>query len=982
MIPSAFVVLESFPLTTNGKIDCRSLPAPNFADSGSNYVAPRTPTEEIIAHIWSQVLKIETIGIDDNFFELGGHSLLATQVISRIRQSFNLEIPLYLLFEFPTIAQISEQIGITKQTDDVLVAAITPRQQQENLPLSFAQQRLWFLDKLKPNSSAYNIAYRLKILGSLNINILEQSLYEIIQRHEILQTNFVVVNGQPTQVITHNFDFNLPIIDLQSLPDFQRETEAEKIAKQEAEKSLNLAEDTLFRIQLLRLSPEDNLLLINIHHIIFDGWSFRVLFEELKALYTAYCQDLTSPLRQLPIQYADFTLWQRQWLTGEVLESQLNYWKRQLGGTLPVLELPTDRPRPQVQTYAGATKFFIFSKELTASLKSLCQEEGVTLFMTLLTAFKILLCRYSGQKDVIVGTPIAGRNRREIEVLIGFFVNTLALRTDLGEHRSFRELLSRVRRVCLEAYTHQDVPFEQLVEVLQPERNLSHTPIFQVMFALQNALMGELQLPNLTVTALEALVQTAKFDLTLSMSERNGQLIGEWEYNTDLFDGSTIERMIQHFQMLLSGILAAPHQCIWELPLITEKEKHQLLIEWNQTQTDYHQDQCIHQLFEEQVERTPDAVAVVFEQVQLTYRELNKRANQLANYLQTLGVKAEVLVGICTERSLEMIVGILGILKAGGAYVPLDIVYPQERLAFMLSDSQVSILLTQQHLVEKLPEHQATVICLDTDSKAIELENQEKVSNGANPENLAYVMYTSGSTGQPKGVCVLHLGVVRLVKETNYANLSSEEVFLQLAPLAFDASTFEIWGSLLNGGRLVIFPAPIPTLEDLAASIHRYKITTLWLTAGLFHLMVDQRLEDLKPLRQLLAGGDVLSLATVQRVVEALDNCQVINGYGPTENTTFTCYYSMMRGMQFGSSVPIGRPIANTQVYILDQFLQPVPISVTGEIYVGGAGLARGYLNRPELTAERFISHPFNNQAKARLYKTGDLGRYLPNGEI
>ncbi|WP_143046469.1 condensation domain-containing protein [Trichormus sp. NMC-1] len=486
-------------------------------------------------------------------------------------------------------------MGNTEQSDNLLVPAIEPRQQQENLPLSFAQQRLWFLDQLEPNSTAYNMPYTLRLLGLINISALEKSISEIIQRHQILHTNFVVVDGQPTQVINEHIAFSLPVIDLQSLPDEQREAEAQRIAKQETEKPFNLAKDSLFCVKIVRLNAESHLLLINIHHIIFDGWSFGVLFNEIKALYTAYCQGLNSPLLELPIQYTDFTLWQRQWFRGEVLESQLNHWKKQLAGNLPILELPTDRPRPRVQTYIGTTKSFILSPELTANIKSLCQQEGVTLFMTLLAAFKVLVCRYSGQEDVIVGTPIAGRNHREIEGLMGLFVNTLALRTDLANNPSFRELLSQVRQVCLEAYSHQDVPFEQLVEVLQPARDLSHTPVFQVMFALQNAPLEELQLPDVTITALQPEVQTAKFDLTLSMSERHGQLIGEWEYNTDLFDGSTIERMIEHLQMLLSGILAAPTQSIWELPLLTEGEKHQLLVEWNQTEVDYPQDKCIHQ---------------------------------------------------------------------------------------------------------------------------------------------------------------------------------------------------------------------------------------------------------------------------------------------------------------------------------------------------------------------------------------------------
>lgn len=993
MIPSAFVVLETFPLTPNGKIDNRALPVPNFSSAANNYVAPRTPTEEILVNIWSQVLKIETIGVHDNFFELGGHSLIATQVISRIRQTLNREIPLRLLFASPTIAQLSSQISTT---DNLAVTAIEPRKQQENLPLSFAQQRLWFLDQLEPNSNAYNIPYRLQIQGSLNISILEKSISEIIQRHEILHTNFISIDGQPKQVITAKNTFSLPLVDLQSLPEDQQKLEVEIIAKQESEKPFNLAENSLFRIKILRLNAASHILLINIHHIIFDGWSFGVLFDELKVIYTAYYEGVNSPLPQLPIQYADFTLWQRQWLSGEVLESQLNYWKRQLAGDLPILELPTDRPRPRVQTYIGATQSFILSPELTANIKSLCQQEGVTLFMALLTTFKVLLCRYSGQEDVIVGTPIAGRNRREIEGLMGFFVNTLALRTDLTNNPSFRELLGQVRQVCLEAYTHQDVPFEQLVEVLQPERDLSHTPIFQVMFVLQNAPMGELELPNLNLTVLEPPKQTAKFDLTLLMEEKNGQLIGAWEYNTDLFDGATIERMIEHFQMLLSGILATPDQNIWQLPLIAEQERHQLLVEWNQTQTDYSQDKCIHQLFEEQVEKTPNAVAVVFDNEQLTYRELNQRANQLANYLQTLGVKSEKIVGICVERSLEMIVGLLGILKAGGAYLPLDFTYPQERISRMLDDAQVAVLLTQKQLLAKINqlklvvENKIEVVSIDEDIKDLPTDNILNDLNYLNYphcENLAYVIYTSGSTGTPKGVAVEHRQLL------NYVNGIVEKLDLPIAANFAHVSTFfadlgntMIFPALCTGGCLHIIAKEVAT-DPLAFSKYNqsYSLDCLKIVPShLSALLTGSEPEKLLPRQRLIFGGEAASWDLIKRVNELAPKCQIFNHYGPTETTVGVLTYLIGKTATetLSNTVPLGRPLPNTQIYLLDKYHQPVPLGVSGEIYIGGDGVARGYINKPELTNERFIDDPFSHQAEARLYKTGDLARYLPNGDI
>ncbi len=623
----------------------------------------------------------------------------------------------------------------------------------------------------------------------------------------------------------------------------------------------------------------------------------------------------------------------------------------------------------------------IFSKSLTDAIAALSQREQVTPFMTLLAAFATLLYRYTGQEDILIGSPIAGRKFPEIEPLIGFFVNTFVLRLRLQGNPTFAQLLQRVREMALGAYEHQDLPFEKLVEELQPERDASRSPLFQVVFAFQNTENRAWQLPGLSAIDLDTNSGTAKFDLTLFVKETEQGFKFIFEYNADLFDRETIARMAGHFQTLLAGIVENPQQPVSQLPLLTEPERQQLLVEWNDTFTEYPRHHCIHQLFETQVEETPDAIAVVFENQQLTYRELNAKANQLARSLQKLGVEPETLVGLCAERSLEMIVGLIGILKAGGAYVPLDPAYPSERLAFMLSDTRVPVLLGQEHLMARLPEHSARVVCLDSDSEAIARESSDNFSTAVTAENLAYVMYTSGSTGQPKGVSVIHRGVVRLVKQNNYANFSAAEVFLQLAPISFDAATLEIWGSLLNGARLVLMPPHTPSLQELGQAIRHYEVTTLWLTAGLFHLMVDERLEDLKPLRQLLAGGDVLSVPHVQKLLQELPECRVINGYGPTENTTFTCCHAIARSTQFSSSIPIGRPIANTQVYILDSCQQPVPIGVPGELYVGGDGLARGYFNRPNLTREKFIPNPFVGAGEF-LYKTGDLARYLPDGNI
>ncbi|MCA1603334.1 MAG: condensation domain-containing protein, partial [Acidobacteria bacterium] len=655
-------------------------------------------------------------------------------------------------------------------------------------------------------------------------------------RHESLRTSFTVVDGSPVQVIAPTLSVELPVIDLSGLPEAEREAEARRLTTAEAQRPFDLARGPVFRVSLLRLNDEQHVLLITMHHIVSDGWSIGVFMRELTALYEAFSQGQPSLLGELPIQYADYAIWQREWLAGEQLERQLSYWRKQLGSSLPELELPTDRPRPAVQSYRGATQRATLSKELTKQLRALSQREGVTLFMTLLAAFQTLLMRYSGQEDIVIGSPIANRNRIETEGLIGFFVNTLVLRTELSGNPTFRELVGRVKEVTLGAYAHQDLPFEKVVEELHPERTLSQNPLFQVVFQLMNAPRSSLKLSGLTLGSQGGTESgTAKFDLSLFVYERaEGEgLPCLLEYSTDLFNASTIERMLGHFQVLLEGIVANPNQRLCELPLLSEAERHQLLVEWNDTETEYGRDQTVAELFELQVKRTPDAIAAVYEGERLTYGELNRRANQVAHYLRGRGVRAEVLVGVMMERSLEMVIGLLGILKAGGAYVPLDAAYPQERLAFMLADAAVAMLVTEAKLVDRVPKSsEAEMICLDTEWKVIAQESPENLESGAGAENLAYVIYTSGSTGQPKGVAVQHRSIVRLVKETNYVVLTSDQVFLQFAPVSFDASTFELWGCLLNGARLVVFPAGTPSLKELGEVLQRSQVTTLWLTAG------------------------------------------------------------------------------------------------------------------------------------------------------
>ncbi len=860
---------------------------------------------------------------------------------------------------------------------------IEPVARKENLPLSFAQQRLWFLDQLESGTSLYNIPSAFYLRGTLNVPALEQTLNEILRRHEALRTSFLTVEGQAVQVIAPNLTLKMPVINLQELPQTKREAEVLQLVTHEAQRPFDLTQAPLLRATLLQLGEEEYVVMFTMHHIISDGWSMGILIQEVVALYEGFSKGLPSPLSELPIQYADFAVWQRQWLQKEVLESQLAYWRSQLGGTVPVLQLPTDRPRPKVQTFQGATKSFSLSALFTEALKALSRKEDVTLFMTLLASFQTLLYRYSGQEDILVGSAIANRNRKEIEPLIGFFVNTLVLRTHLGGNPSFRELLGRVREVTLGAYAHQDLPFEYLIENLHPERNLSYNPLFQVMFILQNASRSELKLPGLTLSPLKVEKRTAKFDLSLSIEDTESGLIGVFEYNTDLFDSATINRMVEHFCTLLSGIVAHPNSCLKDLPLLTEAERQQLLVEWNNTQIDYSQKQCIHELFENQVERSPDAIAVIFEDQQLTYRELNTKANQLAHHLQTLGVGPEVLVGICVERSLEMVIAILGILKTGGAYVPIDPEYPQERLAYMLEDSKVKVLLTQEKFLTQIAYNQIKTICLDNDWQEIGKKEISNLASFVVLENIAYVIYTSGSTGKPKGAMNTHQGVYnRLLWMQSAYKLNEADRVLQKTPFSFDVSVWEFFWPLLNGASLVIAkPGGHRDRSYLIDLLCKEQITTLHFVPSMLQAFLDgEGVEKCTSLKRVICSGEELSLDLQTRFFQRL-NCELHNLYGPTEAAIDVTFWQCQKHSPW-QTVPIGQPISNIQIYILDSHLQPVPVGIPGELHIGGAGLARGYWNRPELTAEKFIPNPFANQPNQHLYKTGDLVRYLPDGNI
>jgi amino acid adenylation domain-containing protein len=866
---------------------------------------------------------------------------------------------------------------------------IAPRKSANGeAPLSFAQQRLWFLDQLEPGSSFYNIFDTLSFDEPLNITALEESLNEIVRRHEVLRTTFRVVDRQPVQIIAPRLKLPLEVINLGHLSPLEREIEAARLSSEESRRPFDLSSGPLMRATLLRFETEESILLLTMHHITSDGWSLDVLSRELRALYAALREGRQSPLPELPIQYADFAVWQREWLQGEVLESQLSYWKKQLSGAPSALELPTDRPRPLVPTYRGASQSRALPEDMAASLRALSQREGVTLFMTMLSAFNLLLHRYTHQTDILLGTPIAGRNRAETEGLIGFFVNTLVMRTDLSGDPGFRELLRRVREVALAAYAHQDLPFEKLVEAISPERDTSRNPLFQVSFQLSNVSnsaenASEEREELADESQLEVENAAAKFDLGVNIWESERGLRAQVDYSTDLFDDATITRMLKHFERLLEGVVSNPNRRVSELPLLTAEEQQRMLVEWNDTEADYACHSCLHELFEAQVERTPDSVAVSFAGEQLTYTELNERANQVARRLQGLGVGAEVSVGICMERSIEMITGMLGILKAGGAYVPLDPEYPAQRLSYMIEDAGVRVLLSQARLAQTLLAHGATVLYLDADGESIGAEARDDLEYTATAENPAYVIYTSGSTGTPKGVVITHSAVARTVCNTNYIKLETHDRVAQASNSSFDAATFEIWGALLHGATLVIIPKEVLiSPRHLAMQIRELEISIMFLPTALFNQVAGEVPGAFGSLRYLLFGGEAVDPRSVREVLKADPPQRLLHMYGPTESTTYALWHRVENLSAEASTVAIGRPLSNTQVYLLDEYQQPVPVGVAGELYIGGDGLARGYLNSSSLTAERFIPNPFSQTAGARLYRTGDIARYLADGEI
>ncbi|HEX2188606.1 MAG TPA: amino acid adenylation domain-containing protein, partial [Longimicrobiaceae bacterium] len=979
MVPGAFVALERLPLTANGKVDRRALPAPELGAAGA-YVAPRTATEEVLAGIFAEVLGAARVGAEDGFFELGGHSLLAMRAVSRVRQALGTELPLRALFEAPTVAALAGRVEALRRAGGPAVPPLrrVPRLGTEGLPLSFAQQRLWVVDRLEPESAAYNMPYALRLRGRLDVGALRASLDALVARHETLRTTFAGGDGAAVQVVHAPAPVALAEHDLGGLPAAEREAAAERFAAEEAMRPFDLARGPLLRCALLRLADDDHVLCFTMHHVVSDGWSMQVLTREVSALYAG------ETLPELPVQYADFAAWQRAWLSGAVLDEQVGYWRERLAGAPPLLEVPTDRPRAPGQSPAAAAHRFAIPAGAARALRELARGEGTTLFMALLAGWQALLGRYAGQDDVVVGTPIAGRTRAETEGLIGFFVNMLALRTDLAGEPTGAGLLRRVRETALGAYDHQELPFERLLEALSVERSLTHAPLFQATFSLDRAGAPDerLRLGDLALEPFGTGDGAVKYDLELVLRDAGDELGGALLYRTALFEAETAARMAAHLEVLLEALAADPRRRLLEVPLLRGGERAQVLEAWNATRADY-PSVCLHELVSAQAARTPEAVAVVFEGEALAYAELERASNQLARHLAGLGVGPETRVGVCAERSPELVVALLGVLKAGGAYVPLDPSYPAERLAYMLADSGVPVLLTQERLLDRLPAHAAQVVCLDRDAARIAAGSAEAPAVRVDPDALAYAIYTSGSTGQPKGAMNAHRGIVnRLLWMQEAYGLGADDVVLQKTPFSFDVSVWEFFWPLLTGARLVLArPGGHGDPAYLSELIEREGVTTLHFVPSMLHAFLEAgEPERCGAVRRVMCSGEALPYELTERFREALPAAELHNLYGPTEAAVDVTYWACEARER--RVVPIGRPVANTRLYVLDGAGEPAPVGVAGELFLGGVQVGRGYLGRPELTAERFVPDAFGGEPGARLYRTGDRARWTAAGEV
>ncbi|MBX3328846.1 MAG: amino acid adenylation domain-containing protein [Nitrospira sp.] len=999
MIPTALVCLPALPLNQNGKVDRALLPDPETSlASHRRYVAPRNPTEEMLTGIWETILKRDRIGIHDNFFDLGGHSLLATQVMARVRSVFHVELPLRTLFEATTVAQLAEAVESARRLDGSMdVPSISRVERDGPVPLSFAQQRLWVLAQLEPDGASYNLPIALRLSGRLDAAALERSVNELVRRHEVLRTTVSLSDGQPVQVVAPTSAMSVPVVTLDHLETSEREAAILRLATVEAQRPFELAYGPMLRVTLLRLDAEEHILLLTMHHIVSDAWSSHILVREMTELYVAQVQGRLALLPELPVQYADFSIWQRQWLSGARLDRQLDYWKERLAGGLEPLNLPMDRPRPPVQTSRGASLNLSLSSELSSAMTEFSRREGVTLFMTLLAGFYALLFRYTGRTDLIVGSPIANRTCSEIEGLIGFFVNTLALRADLSENQTVRELLALVRQVCLGAYTHQDVPFEKLVEVLQPVRDVSYSPIFQVMFELQNAPASELDIPGLHIGTVDVEPLTAKFDLTLTLCETDSGLTASMEYNTDLFSADGVTRMLHHYERILQDMAERPDTSVEELRLLTGAEAHRLLTDWNVGPCLPVPERSFVQLFEAQASATPDNVAAVWLDRHVTYHELNRRANRVAHVLLLNGVGHETAVALLGDRDLDFLTMLLGILKAGGIYLPLDAGHPDHRLAHMLGESRARVLLTTESyrqrakpLTEGFGDN-AKPILLTMEAVQSSVEQDGNPCTPWHAAQTVYVIYTSGSTGMPKGAMVEQRGMLNhLWGKVTTLRLTAADVIAQTASQCFDISVWQFLAPLLCGGRVCIVPDEIAhDPARLLRHVEAAGITILETVPALLQGMLDMRADadgrepELTCLRMLLPTGEALSGQLCRRWLARYPSIPLVNAYGPAECADDVALHQIIESPDEQTAfIPVGRPVPNLELYVLSPSLKPLPVGVSGELCVAGVGVGRGYVLNPAKTAEVFVPHPFAKEPGARLYRTGDMAHYLPNGVI
>ncbi len=978
MLPSLFIPIPGLPLTTNGKLDRKALPPPESSGSASQlgFQPARTPVEQQLVSIWSDVLGVASPGINDNFFDLGGHSLLATQLISRLRLVFNLDLDLKLVFDSPTILEQASFIHLRLADADPSRSSpqILAVPRLDPLPLSFAQQRLWFLDQLDPHSFAYNISCAVLLSGQLNLLALRHSINHIIRRHESLRTSFDSLDGKPVQIISQQFDLDIEVVDLSELAESQRQPRAVQLAGELGRQGFDLSRLPLLRACVFKLDDLTHILAVTLHHIISDGWSMGLIVKELASLYNAFVDGRQPLLEPLPIQYGDYAVWQRQWLSGQLLDRQLCYWKQQLAGPLPVLQMPTDRPRPPSQSFKGSSVPLRLKPELTHQLKAMARREGVTLYMLLLAAFYSLLFRYTSQLDIILGTPVANRALPEVEGLIGFFVNTLAIRVRMEADQPFASLLSMVRQQCLGAYANQDVPFEKLVAELQPERSLSHSPLFQVLFAFQQQVIRSAPMRGLDLEQVELTSGISKFDLSLSFTEQAHHLEGVLEYSGELFDEQSMWRMMGHLEVLLEAIARNPLTAVAHLPMLTIEEMKQLQA-WNQNASPYDSSLTIGEMIERQGDQRGDSVAVVSGELHLTYRQMNRRANQLSRYMRRLGVGPEQRVGVLMARGAKMVEAVVAVLKSGAAYVPLDAEYPLERLDFMMRDGGVSLLLTQKGKAEAMRLEGMRVVEVEEERVEIEKESGGAIEAEVEQENLAYIIYTSGSTGVQKGVAVTYRGLPNLVRVQREAfAVDSTSRVLQFASLSFDASVSEILVTLLSGACLYLLPKdsclPGPTLIE---TLNTYGIDSITLPPSALTVMESA---DVPNLTTLVVAGEACPLTLAQ---QWSINRRFINAYGPTEGTVCS---TLAECDQHRHTVTIGRPITNVHIYLLDTYLQPAPVGVNGELFISGHGLARGYLNQPDLTADRFIPNPFSSSPGSRMYRTGDIARLLPDSNL